>query len=336
MRVKALTLVMMLAAFLSGCSEEQRIRIGVCVADGRKTAYAEIKRGMTEEAKRLKVKLIWRDASRRRKNESTVGAERRFIGDMLEEGIDALIWNPATDNPKFAYLIVRRAEEKGVPIVALDGYPKRLKISLLVEPDYVEMGRMAARFAVKKVLEDREKANFIVLEEPFGNERLRRVTLGIYEVLDGYPAVNLLSRIRVRTPAQALGVINALLTRYAGNVQAIVACNDEVIPGTIEALRAHNLLDKTVTVGVGAKRMAIKYLLAEEHDAEIDPMHRERGKLALKMALELAEGRRIAPDEVVEDLGIKLPVKYGPARVLDRRRVYLMREVYPDLWRPSR
>ncbi|HID56217.1 TPA: sugar ABC transporter substrate-binding protein [Candidatus Poribacteria bacterium] len=335
MKVKLLITLFISALILfPGCSERKKgIRIGVCVADGRKAAYTEIRRGMVEEAKRLKVDLIWKDVSRRKKNESTVAAERRFIYEMFGEGIDALVWNPVTPDPKFDYVIIRKARQRKVPIVSLDGYPRRLRVSLLVEPNYVEMGRMAAKAAVERTLRYRERANFIVIEEPPKDENLRKVTLGIYDVLDGYQGVNLLAGIHVESPFRALGLINALLTRYADNVQAIISCNTDVMPGVMEALRAHGLLDKTVTVSVGAGRKTIRYLLAGEHDIEIDPMHRERGKLALKMALKLVKGERIDPDDMIDNLGVKLPVKYGPARALDRRRAYLLREVYPDLWR---
>jgi len=319
---------------LLGCSTEREgIRIGVCVADGGKVAYMEIKRGMMEEASRLNVELIWRDVSLRRKGESTVVAERRFIYEMFDKGIDALVWNPVTPDPKFDYVIVKKAVQENVPIVSLDEYPRRLKVSLLVEPNYVEMGRMAAGIAAEKTLRDRKRANFIVIEEPRGNENLRRVTLGIYDVLDGYQGANLLAGVHAETPFRALGLINALLTRYADNVQAIISCNTNVMPGVIEALRAHGLLDKTITVSVGAGRKTIVHLLKGEHDFEIDPMHRERGKLALRMALKLVKGERIESDGIIDNLGIKLPVKYGPARVLDRKRAYLLKEAYPDLWR---
>lgn len=51
------------------------------------------------------------------------------------------------------------------------------------------------------------------------------------------------------------------------------------------------------------------------------------------MAFKLLKGEGIDPDDVIDNLGVKLPVKYGPARALDQRRAYLLREVYPDLWR---
>ena len=319
---------------LLGCSTEREgIRIGVCVADGGRTAYREIKRGMMEETSRLNVELIWRDVSLRRKGESTVAAERRFIYEMFGKGIDALVWNPVTLDPKFDYVIVKKAVRENVPIVSLDEYPRRLKVSLLVEPNYIEMGKMAARIAAEKALRDRKRANFIVIEEPRGNENLRRVTLGIYDVLDGYQGANLLAGVHAETPFRALGLINALLTRYADNVQAVISCNTDVMPGVIEALRAHGLLDRTITVSVGAGKETIKYLQRGEHDVEIDPMHRERGKLTLRMALKLINGEKINPDGVIDNLGVKFPVKYGPARVIDQRRVYLLKEVYPDLWR---
>ncbi len=334
MRVSLLMIILLIPTLIPGCSTEREgIRIGVCVADGGKVAYMEIKRGMMKEAERLNVKLIWRDVSRRERNESTVAAERRFIYEMLEEGIDALVWNPVTPDPKFDYVIVRKAGQRSVPIVSLDRYPRRLKVSLLVEPNYIEMGKMAARIAAEKTLKDRERANFIVIEEPPGDENLRKVTLGIYDILDEYRGVNLLAGVHAESSFRALGLINALLTRYADNVQAVISCNTDVMPGVIEALRAHGLLDRTITVSVGAGKETIRYLQRGEHDFEIDPIHRERGKLALRMALKLINGEKINPDGVIDNLGVKFPVKYGPARVIDRRRVYLLKEAYPDLWR---
>lgn len=336
--LEAALILFLLTLFLSSCSREKNaLRIGVCVADQEEGGLELMREEMEEAARKIGVKLIWRDTLRwRREGESSVMAERRIVRELLREGVKALVWKPPTDDLDKEFLVLRWARDKGVPVVALDRLPRRMKAALFVRPNYLGMGEMAARFALQRALRGRESANFIVLEEPPGDRNLREVVMGIYNVLDESPRVVVLARPRPKGMREAAGVVNALLTKYAGNVQAIVACRSDLAAGAVEALKAYRLEGKTVTVGVGAMRIGIERVLREEHDAEVDPMPGERAKLALEMAVELAKGEEVEPDDLIDNLGVKVPVKYGPARIITRRNVTLFFKIYPELWRGER
>jgi len=332
----ALIFLLLAPLILPSCSREEGNgpRIGVCVADRGSREFELIRRGMEEAAREMGAELIWRDMTPRwrREGESSVTAERRIVEELLRKGIDALIWTPPTDDPDKEFLVLKRARDEGVPVVALDRLPRRMKASIFIRPNYVAMGEMAAEFAVERALRDRESANFIVLEEPPGDRNLREVVMGIYNVLDGCPQVTVLAGPRPKSYEEAAGIVNALLTRYAGNVQAIVACRSDLAAGAAEALKAYRLEDRAVTVGVGAMRIGIERILKGEHDAEIDPMHEERGKLAFEAAVKLAKGEEIKPDDLIDNFGVEAPVKYGPARVITPQNVRLFFKIYPELW----
>lgn len=141
---------------------------------------------------------------------------------------------------------IARATEAKIPVVSSVTRAGSDQLFGYVGTNDVEGGQLIARLATKLL---NGKGNVVLLEGPIGNspQLLRRK--GIDEVLAANPDIHLLaSKTANWSRAEGLAVMENWLSLYGNKVQAIIAENDAMALGAIEALRSKNIDPKTVPV----------------------------------------------------------------------------------------
>ena len=335
---------------IPACKDE--IRIGVCMSS-RRAPYKVMRQAFKEKSKEYHTRLILRESLEKKTGKPSVAKEAEQIRNLLRYKIDALILHPADVDKSSS--IIKTVRNKGVYVVTLDKLPRNVRLDWHIKISIREMGRQAAASAIEVLKiwyppeegEDDRKWNVIVLEGGATNRALREIVVGIYEILDQYQdEIQIVAAPRLASADSAFESVGAILERYAGNVQAIIACTSELAEGAARAVSLRGLAYKPniagggfeeagrgiVTVGVGANKNACALILADKHLIEIDRMPYERAVLALDTALGMLKKQNPEADYTIRNGKMYVKVKLGQTRSITRYNIHLMSRMWPELF----
>jgi D-xylose transport system substrate-binding protein len=195
---------------------------------------------------------------------------------MLTQGVDVLLVAP--HNGKSAAVIVEAAHKAGVPVIAYDRLINDADVDLYLSFDNERVGQMQAEYLVQR----RPKGSYVVIGGAPTDNNAHLYHKGQMNVLEP-----LVKRGEIRIVAdqwardwlavEALKIMENALTRTANQVDAVVAANDGVAGGAIQALSEQNLAGRTPSQPGRGSRPAGGSRLNAEHDRlQADPAARLR------------------------------------------------------------
>lgn len=219
--------------------------------------------------------------------------QMKDIDALVERGVKAIIvlaWDAEAILPA-----VRRAHEKGVPVIAYDRLIQDKDV-FYITFDNVEVGRIQAR----EVLRKKPNGNYVFIKGAATDPNSDMLYAGQTEAL---AAALQLGRIR-NIAAQytdgwkqeaAHDNMRAILEKNGNRVDAVVASNDGTAGGAIAALAEAGL--KAVPVsGQDCDVAALKRIAHGEQTVSVFKDPRKIGDAAGWVAVELAKGRKL--DEI--------------------------------------
>lgn len=347
--------------FLSSCRESNQIKVGVCVTETTRPVYTRMKKAMLENEERLGVKVIWVGLKDGKRRVNYSSYQENIVYRFFEEGIQALIFNPIEDQT--VYSLVYNAKDRGIPVIALDKLLEDLRFDAYITTNEKEMGKQAASYLVEKI---QGSGNVIVLEGPPGDKKKRDIVLGFYKILDQYPDIRIVSSPHLSEISSTLSKeeiqrlkkkglsedeirklkkrkaasdhVSLMLTKYANNIQGVIACDSALIAGAVKAIDAYDLEDLVVTVGVGASKEACSLLRpygprVSKHDMELYSGNFDRGLMALETAVKLINGESIEYDTMLLNGEVEVKTLYGPIRKLTYQDYYSkVKDLWPELF----
>ncbi len=327
--VTILLLLSFLTAPFIGCDDNNPlVKIGVSVPETTAPVYLLMKQAMIEHEQEHEVEILWNEVRHEGPQQDNVVLERRQVQEMFEAGVRALILKPVDGSA--AYPILMEARRWRVPVISLDQMLVSMPVRGHITVDEVMLGEEAARYAVAKI---GNKGNVLLLEGSAGNESLRNIAIGVYRVLDQYPdAIHVFARPSALTVEAAFDYTNRMLKNYAGNIQAIIAVDSTLAVGAVRGVQLHELVDRIITVGVGAGEEACRQIMSKQHDAEVDLMPYERGLAAFKAAINAMHDQSFAYDAQLPNGEIFTKTKFGPVRLITSVNFRVLERMWPDLF----
>ena len=163
----------------------------------------------------------------------------------INEGYDAIIFIPvdinAGNDP------VARAMEAGVPVIGSNTLISDTDLyHAFISSDDVLAGEMLARSVIEKI---NGEGNVVIVEGMIGQSAQVQRLEGIQKVLAEYPNINVLeTRTANWSRAEALTLVENWLISNGGDIQGVIAENDEMAIGSLEAVKAYGLDPATVPV----------------------------------------------------------------------------------------
>jgi D-xylose transport system substrate-binding protein len=217
---------------------------------------------------------------------------------MLTQGIDVLLVAP--HNGKTAAVIVEAAHRAGVPVIAYDRLINDADVDLYISFDNERVGEMQADYLAKR----RPKGSYVVIGGAPTDNNALLYHRGQMKVLEPFVA-----RGDIRIAAdqwardwlavEALKIMENALTRTANQVDAVVAANDGVAGGAIQALTEQNLAGKTLVSGQDAELSACQRIVAGTQSMTVyKPIARlafTAAEVAVKLARRQPHGRETRP-----------------------------------------
>lgn len=171
----------------------------------------------------------------------------RIIEDLIQRKVDAIIINPI--DGKGIIPGIMQANRAGIPVMGVDTKPEGGDLVGFVTIDNVLMGRVLAQAVVD---EFDGKAKVIILEGTTGASSAQERQQGIMEVFGKHPGIEILQSTTARYDRQtAMRVMENLLVRFP-EIDAVVAHNDVMALGAIEAIKEARRMDEISLIGSDA------------------------------------------------------------------------------------
>ncbi len=210
---------------------------------------------------------------------------------LLDQDIDVLIIAP-NDLIKASYA-VELAKEKDVKVISYDRLVLNSDVDMYISFDNVKVGKLMAEYAINKV----QKGNYVIINGPETDNNTTLLKKGYEQVLNPKVIKEDIKIIREeRSPnwmkEHAFKVIDELL-QEGNKIDAIIAGNDGLADGIIEALSEHRLAGKITVVGQDADLTACQRIV---EGTQLMTVYKPIDKLAeasAEIAIALAKGQDI-------------------------------------------
>jgi len=170
---------------------------------------------------------------------------------------------------------VEAAHKAGVPVIAYDRLINDSDLDLYVSFDNVRVGELQAEYLVKR----RPKGHYVLIGgAPTDNNALlfRRGQMNVLKPLVDKGEITIVADQWAKDwqAIEALKIMENALTRNNNQVDAVVASNDGVAGGAVQALEEQKLAGKVLVSGQDAELSACRRVLAGTQSMTVyKPIH---------------------------------------------------------------
>jgi D-xylose transport system substrate-binding protein len=284
-------MIMLVSAIFTGCGKSGKddgvIKIGLSFSDFQTERWPVEQALMTKLAYEKGAQVVSQVANHDAK------LQNDQIENMVLQGVDVIIII-AEDGAACA-TAVDQAKEAGIPVIAYDRLIKSGSLAAYISFDNVEVGRTQAR----GILKVKDKGNFVLLGgSPTDNNAVlfRQGQMEILQPLIDKGDIKVVADQWVDNwdPANALKIMENILTAQKNKIDAVVASNDGTAGGALQAMKAQGLAGKVPISGQDATYQGCKSIVEGELTMTVMKDVRLLTPMAIDMAISLAKGEKIA------------------------------------------
>jgi len=286
-----LVLVVVLVAFtlVVGCNKGKKddtIKIGLSFSDFATARWPREQALMTKLAYDAGAQCVSQVANHDAK------LQNDQIENMVLQGVDVIVII-AEDGASCA-TAVEAAAEAGIPCIAYDRLIKTDKLACYISFDNVDVGRNQAEGVLKKV----NKGKFVLLGgSPTDNNAVlfRSGQMEVLQPLIDSGDIEVVADQWVDNwdPANALKIMENILTAQNNDIDAVVASNDGTALGALQAMKAQGLAGKVPISGQDATAAGCKSIVEGELTMTVFKDVRKLSPMAIDMALKFAKGETV-------------------------------------------
>lgn len=260
--------------------------------------------GMKEEAKDIGIDLIIldadNDASKQLSQVENLIAKKVDV--ILVAAVDADAIVPALD----------MAQAAGIPLTGVNMLMNTDRKYYYAGPNDVEAGELEAQYIIDKI---GGKGNVVILEGPIGTSAQLQRLEGNMNVLKKNSGVKILAQKPANwNREEALTLTENWLQTYPGKIDGIIAHNDEMALGAIQALEAKGLKNKIPVAGVDAIKDACQAIKDGRMEATVFQDAALEGRLGVRVAYQVATGA--PPAEAINFIKMELITKDNVDKLL--------------------
>ena len=214
--------------------------------------------------------LVYDDAQQKQENQ--VKALRNFIS----QGVDYILFTGVVTTGWDE--VLKEVNEAEIPLILIDRMPDcmaDIEYAGAFGGDFIEEGRRMGYWTVnylESIGRGSEDINVVILEGTTGAAAATDRTTGINEVLAAYPNLKVVaSQTGNFTRAEGLAVMESLL-KSVGKIDVVLAENDDMGLGAIDAIKAAGKVPgkDIIIVGCDSVKNAFDAIVAGEMNATIE------------------------------------------------------------------
>jgi D-xylose transport system substrate-binding protein len=230
----------------------------------------------------------------------------RQVNDMIKAGIAVLVLLPR--DTATASRMVEAAKAANVKVISYDRLILNSDVDLYVSFDRVEIGRMQAEYLVSHA----PKGNYVLIAGSPNDEGAKALHDAQMQVLQSPIARGDIKVIADGytndwKPTEAYLFALKAIDSSEGNLAAVLASNDGLASGAIEALHDHNLNGKVLVSGQDADLMAIISIARGEQAMTVYKPVRMEAARAAEEAVRMARGQKPRADGTMNNGKVMVP-----------------------------
>ncbi len=280
----ALFLLVLNGRLLQG-QETSKFKIGFSIEAMKGERWQTDLNSFEERAKKLGAEVISADAGG--------DDERQFqqVKDMIRAGIKVLVLLPH-DTAK-ASRMVDAAKAAGVKVISYDRLVQNSDVDLYVSFDRLEIGWMQADFLAKHA----PKGNYVLIAGSPNDEGAKTLHDAQMHVLQPYidrGEIKVIADAYMKDwlPSEAYLFMLKAMDSGQGTIAAVLASNDGLAGGAIQALREHNLAGKVAVTGQDADLAAVICIAQGVQSMTVYKPITNEAVVAAEEAVRLAKGEK--------------------------------------------
>ena len=219
---------------------------------------------------------------------------------LLTQGIDVLVVVP--HNAETSAAIVELAKKQGVPVISYDRLIRHADVDLYVSFDNLRVGEMQARY----LLDRAPAGNYVLIEGAPTDNNAHLYHEGHMKVLgpavkSGKVKIVLEQWAREWLPSEALKHTENALTQANNQVAAVVASNDGLAGGVVQALEEQGLAGKVLVSGQDADLAALQRIVEGKQTMTVYKPIKLLAERAAEAAVRLARGEKVETNGVLNN-----------------------------------
>jgi len=251
-------------------------------------------------AKELGAEVISRDADG--------DDDRQFqqVKDMIKKGIKVLVLLPHTNTQ--ASRMVDAAKTANVKVISYDRLVPNSDVDLYVSFDRLEIGRMQAEYLIKRA----PKGNYVLIAGSPNDEGAKTLHDAQMNVLQPYvdrADIKVIADAYTKDwlPSEAYLAMLKAIDSAQGKIAAVLASNDGLASGAIQALRERHLAGKVAISGQDADLAAIICIAQGTQTMTVYKSVTNEAARAAEEAVRLAKGETAHANGTTNNGKIKVP-----------------------------
>jgi D-xylose transport system substrate-binding protein len=298
--VSAAILAMFFGGRLVQAQDGSKLKIGFSIEAMKGERWQTDLNAFEARAKQLGTDVISSDAG------GDDDLQFKQVQDMIKSGIKVLVLLPH-DTSK-ASRMVDAAKSANVKVLSYDRLVQNSDVDLYVSFDRVEIGRMQAEFLVKHA----PKGNYVIIAGSPNDEGAKTLHDAQLKVLQPY-----IDRGDIKVvadgytkdwlPSDAYLFMLKAIDSAQGNIAAVLASNDGLAGGAIQALRDHNLAGKVPVSGQDADLAAVICIAQGTQSMTVYKPITTEAVTAADEAVRLVKGEKTHADGTVNNGKTKVP-----------------------------
>ncbi len=228
------------------------------------------------------------------------------VKDMIKAGIKVLVLLPH-DTAK-ASSMVEAAKAANVKVISYDRLVQNSDVDLYVSFDRVEIGRMQAEYLIQHA----PSGNYVLIAGSPNDEGAKTLHDAQMKVLQPYvdrSDIKVIAHAFTRDwlPSEAYLFMLQAIDSSQGQIAAVVASNDGLAGGAIQALREHELAGRVLVSGQDADLAAVICIAQGTQSMTVYKPITNEAIRAAEEAVHLAKGEKAQTDGSVNNGKINVP-----------------------------
>ncbi len=283
-RRKILTLCLLV--LLQGCNKDKTIKIGLLMDTLQTERWQHDRDAFVKRCGELGAKVLVQVAN---SNDATMNSQAE---NLLTQGVSVLVVIP--HNGTAAATIVDAAHKAGVKVIAYDRLIMNSDLDFFISIDAVGVGARQAEYLVKR----QPKGNYVIIEGSPTDNNATLLRQGQMQVLQPYIDKGDIKIVGDQwakdwLPVEALKIMENTLTLTGNKVDAVLASNDGMAGGAIQALAEQKLAGKVLVTGQDADLAACQRIAEGTQTMTIYKSLTEEAYKGAELAVALAKNEPI-------------------------------------------
>ena len=294
------TLVLPLGAQLARAGDGNKLKIGFSIEDSKGERWQTDLDSFSARAKQLGADVITSDAG------GNDDRQLQQVKDMIKAGIKVLVLLPRDTSQ--AGRMVEAAKAANIRVISYDRLILNSDIDLYVSFDREQIGKLQA----ESLLQHSPRGNYVLIAgspRDGGAKILHDAQMKVLQayidrgdikvIADGY--------MKDWLPSEAYLFMLNTIDSSQGNIAAVLASNDGLAGGAIQALREHHLAGKVSVSGQDADLASVICIAEGTQTMTVYKPVRKEAATAAEEAVRLAKGEKPGSDATVNNGKINVP-----------------------------